>query len=326
TGKMEERQMGHIFECNGTIEAPPENIADVTVSVGGLVKSCPFRPGDYVSAGQPVAVLEHPDYIRMQQDFLETKSQWEYFKEDFKRQGELTVENAASVKTMQQAQASFRSTEVKLFALRSQLKLLGINADSLTIENISSTVSIKAPITGIISKIDVNIGKYVGPEQRVCEIINNTNLYLHLLIYEKDIHHITKGQPVEFSLVGEPEKRYQARVKAVSPKKDESNNAFSMHASITKGLPVFKPGMYVKAFVSTNEHPGLTLPVTAIIAGDNEHAVFIKTSGGFQRVVISTGISADNRIEILGYPPGLPDSVIVLDGAYYLNAAWNDQE
>ncbi|MBN1415596.1 MAG: efflux RND transporter periplasmic adaptor subunit [Bacteroidales bacterium] len=326
TGKIEERNMGVILECSGKIEAPPENIADVTVCVGGLVKSCPFYPGDYVSAGQCIAVLEHPDYVTIQQEFLEAESQWEYYKEDFKRQGELTVENAASVKAMQQAQASFRSTEVKMFALKSRLELLGIKADSLTIDNISSTVSIKAPISGHISKIDLNIGKYVGPEQRICEIINKTNLYLHLLIYEKDIHLVSKDQPVAFSLVNNHRERYKARVKAVSPKIDESNNAFNVYAYITNILPVFKPGMYVKAFISTAEHPGLTLPVTAVVADDDEHAVFVQTSVGFQRVVIRTGITVNDRVEILDYPEGLPDTTIVLSGTYYLNAAWTNRE
>ena len=163
TGKMEYRDMGGLLECTGIMEALPQNIADVTAPVGGLVKSCPCHSGDYVSAGQCIAVLEHPDYIKIQQDFLETKSQWEYYKEDFKRQGELTVENASSIKTMQQAQASFKATEVRLFALRSQLKLLGIDADSLNIGNISSTVNLTAPISGIYHRTEDQPGKICRP-------------------------------------------------------------------------------------------------------------------------------------------------------------------
>ena len=51
TGKMEYRDMGGTLECKGFMEAQPEHIADVTAPVGGLVKSCPFHSGDYVSAG-----------------------------------------------------------------------------------------------------------------------------------------------------------------------------------------------------------------------------------------------------------------------------------
>lgn len=326
TGTMEPMKLGSLIGCNGTIEAPPENIAQVTVPVGGLVKSCPINTGDFVQAGQLIAVLEHPDYIKLQQDFLDTKSQWEYYREDFKRQGELTVENATSVKTMQQAQASFRSIEVKMFALKSQLKLMGINADSLNIENITSTVNIPAPISGFITNIHVNIGKYVGPEQMVCEILSKANLFLRLFVYEKDIPLVSKGQPVEFSLLSDPGKNYRAEVKNILPVIDPDNHAFTVNARILQAEPVFNPGMFVKAFISAAERSCLTLPASAIIEDNNEQAVFVKTDSGFERVVIRTGITSKDRIEIVDYPPELPESAIVLDGAYYLNAAWHEQE
>jgi len=326
TGKMEYRNMDASLECNGIVEAPPENIADVTVPIGGLVKSCFYHPGDYVSAGQRIAVLEHPDYVRIQQDFLEAKSQWEYYKEDFKRQGELTVENAASVKTMQQAQANFRSTEVKMFAIKNQLKLLGIDADSLNIENISSTINIVAPISGYITDININLGKYVGPEHSVCEILNKANLYLELFIYEKDIHRIKTGQPVEFSLIQDSGKRYPALVKSISPKIDALKNTYCIYAHIPKKQSFFLPGMKAKAFISIAGNPCLSIPVSAIVTKDNEQAVFIQTAGGFIRNIIKTGIANNNWIEVTEYPPGLPDSVIVINGAFYLNAAWNSRK
>ena len=326
TGKMEYHPVGSILECDGRIEVLPSNIAEVMVPVGGLVKSCPLYPGDYVHAGQLLAVLEHPDYIKIQQDYLETKSQWEYYKEDFKRQGELTVENATSVKTMQQAQASFRSVEVKMFSLKDQLRLLGINADTLNIENMSSTVNINAPIPGYITNIYVNIGKYVGPEQMVCEILNKNTLHLQLFIGEKDIHRVSRDQSVEFFLISDPANRYKAVVKAISPKINASTDAFSIHARILQSQPVFNPGMVVKAFISTAEHSCLTLPVSAIVEDNDEQVVFVKTAGGFGRVVIRTGITGNDRVEILDCPPGLSDSIIVLNGANYLNAAWNDKQ
>lgn len=326
TGTMEAMKLGSLIECSGTIEAPPENIAHVTIAVGGLVKSFPHRSGDYVGAGQLVAVLEHPDYIRLQQDYLETKSQLDYYREDFKRQGELTVENAASVKTMQQAQVSFRSAEVRLFALKNQLQLIGIDADSLHIGNISSTVSLRAPISGVITNIHVYIGKFVGPEQMVCEILSKAGLFLQLDVYEKDIHLISRGQPVEFSLLSDPGRRYRAEVKNILPVIDPLNHAFRINARILRAEPVFNPGMYIKAYISTGEHDCLTLPAAAIVDDNEEHAVFVETVNGFERVVIGTGITGNGRTEITDYPPRLQESAIVLDGAYYLNAAWHEQQ
>jgi cobalt-zinc-cadmium efflux system membrane fusion protein len=323
TGKMEYSDMGGLLECTGILEAQPENMADVTAPVGGLVKSCPWHAGDYVSAGQCIAVLEHPDYIKMQQDFLETKSQWEFYKEDFKRQGELTVENASSIKTMQQAQASFKATEVRLFALRSQLKLLGIDADSLNIGNISSTVQLTAPISGTITDMKINLGKYVGPDLMACRIVNNNNLCLRLFISEKDIRWIKRGQDVVFSLTSEPMVSYPARVISISPVMDPANDAFPVRTGIMESRPWFNPGMKIKASVRTMEHSCLTLPGSAIVFKDNNALIFIQTAGGYKPAGIKTGLSDESRIEVTEFPPGLNDSIVVTRGASYLNDIWS---
>jgi cobalt-zinc-cadmium efflux system membrane fusion protein len=253
SGKTDHHDMEGLLACTGIMEAEPENIADVTTPLGGLVKSCTLHSGDYVSAGQTIAVLEHPDYIKIRQDYLETKSQWEFYKEDFKRQGELTVENASSIKTMQQAQASFKATEVRLFALRGQLKLLGIDADSLTIENMSSTVNISAPISGNITDMKINLGKFVGPDQMACRIVNKNNLCLRLFISEKDVRWIKRGQEVSFSLTGEPRLSYSARVMSISPVMEPAGYDFLILAGIMEYRPWFNPGMKVKATIRTKE-------------------------------------------------------------------------
>jgi cobalt-zinc-cadmium efflux system membrane fusion protein len=323
TGKMGYSNMGSTIECTGIMEAQPENIADVTAPVGGLVKSCPFHAGDYVSAGQCIAVLEHPDYIKIQQDFLETKSQWEYYKEDFKRQGELTVENASSIKTMQQAQASFKATEVRLFALRSQLKLLGIDADSLDIGNMSSTVLLTAPISGYITDIKINLGKFVGPDLMACRIVNKNNLCLRLFISEKDIRWIKPGQDIVFSLLSDPMVTYPARVISISPAMEPTDDAFHIRAGIMESRSWFNPGMKVKATVRTAGHSCLTLPLSAVVFKDGHALIFIQTSGGFKPAMIKTGLSDENQIEITEFPSGVNDSTLVTKGASYLNTIWS---
>jgi cobalt-zinc-cadmium efflux system membrane fusion protein len=319
TGRMEYRNMEGLLECTGVMEAQPENIADVTAPVGGLVKSCPFHSGDYVSTGQTIAVLEHPDYIKIQQDFLETKSQWDYYREDFKRQGELTVENASSIKTMQQAQASFRATEVRLFALRSQLKLLGIDADSLNIGNISSTVTLSAPISGYITEMKINLGKYVGPDLMACRIVNKNNLCLRLSVNEKDIRWIKSGQDITFLLTSDPAATYSARVISLSPAMEPSDEAFHIRAGIMEFRPWFNPGMKVNASIRTAGHSCLTLPLSAIVFKAHNTLIFLHTAGGYRPVAIKTGLSDDSRIEVKEFPAGLTDSILVTKGVSYLN-------
>jgi RND family efflux transporter MFP subunit len=321
TGKVEYTVMESVIECTGIVETPPQNYADVTVAIGGLVKSCSCHPGDYVKAGQSLAVLEHPDYIRLQQEFLETKSQWEFYKEDFKRQGELTIENAASVKTMQQAQSSFRSTEVKLFALKSQLVMLGINADSLSVENMSPCVNLTAPISGYLTDCSLHIGSYVGPGFVTCRIVNNSELYLVLQADEKSLHRIKTGQPVEFSLVSDPSVSYNARVTGVSPVVSNTENTYGIRAVITGRYSGLFSGMHVKAIIHAGEQSCPTLPLSAIAPADSGTVVFIQTRGGFLPVPVKTKEYAGDRVALTEWPAGLADSTLVIKGADYLKDA-----
>jgi membrane fusion protein, heavy metal efflux system len=211
---------------------------------------------------------------------------------------------------------------VKLFALRSQLKLLGIDADSLDIGNISSTIRLTAPIPGYITESRISLGKYVGPDQMACRIVNKNNLCLRLLISEKDIRWIKPGQDIVFSLSGEPGQTYPARVISVSPSMETTDDVFPVRAGIMEIRPWFNPGMKVKAAILTVRHSCLTLPLSAIVFKEDSAVVFMHTGGGFRPVIIKTGLSEGDRIELTLFPAGLNDSTLVTKGASYLNEIW----
>jgi cobalt-zinc-cadmium efflux system membrane fusion protein len=200
--------------------------------------------------------------------------------------------------------------------------LLGIDADSLNIGNISSTVNLTAPISGTIADLKINLGKYVGPEQMACRIVDKNNLCLRLSISEKDIRWIKRGQEVEFSLTGEPMARYPARVISLYPLTEPTGDAFLIRAGIMESRPWFNPGMKVKATVRTREHTCLTLPLSAVIFKDTSAWVFMHTAGVYMPAGIKTGLSDESRIEITEFPPGLNDSIIVTKGASYLYNQW----
>ena len=99
-GKIEKRNMADLIKCTGSIEVPPHFIASVSPVMEGFIQRINYYPGNFVEKGAVLATLQHPDFIILQQNYIEAKSQVEYYREEYKRQGELTVENAASIKKM----------------------------------------------------------------------------------------------------------------------------------------------------------------------------------------------------------------------------------
>jgi cobalt-zinc-cadmium efflux system membrane fusion protein len=326
TSLLTRRVISENITCTGTIEADPNQKAQVSPAIKGYVQSVLVHPGDYVRKWQALARLTHPDYIRLQQEFLETKSQYEYFKEDFKRQGELSLENAASLKTMQLAQNEFRKTEARLFALKKYLSFLGIDADSLEVENLQPDILLRAPVDGYITDINAQIGMLCTEETPVFRIVGTKNLMLHLSAFGKDMTELRVGQIINFSVPSGAGHTYKARIKAIARAADVSDK-FGIHAHIENNAGDLLPGMFVHAKIQTAPDSVWSVPEVALVIHNDQEYLFRKTSEThFEPVEITSGVTENGWTEILDFPPGLTGKEIVTKGAYYIHSEWMKEE
>src|SRR5690606_14473323 len=79
-GKLQPHAFGSSIKINGTIDVPPEGRAEISNYYGGYVRNLNLLTGQSVKKGELLFTLENPEYVQMQQDFLETKSQLAYLK------------------------------------------------------------------------------------------------------------------------------------------------------------------------------------------------------------------------------------------------------
>jgi len=309
-----------LIYCGGTIEANPNHEAYVSVPINGYMKKILKHIGEYVKEGQVLAILEHPDYIDLQRDFLETKSQYNYYKEDFKRQGELSLENATSLKKMQSAQNEFRKIEARFFALKEHLEFIGINTDSLFVDRIKSSILLKAPISGYITKSEGKIGQLCTTDKPIFQIISNTNAMLHLKVFESEAWKIEKSQNVEFNTIQNQLNKYKAVVISSTKSVDE-NNAINLHARIIDMDNNLMPGMYVKAKIIVDTDSVYALNNQAIVKHNESHFIFIKSDSiRFIARKIEIGRTNSDFTEIASMSSDLLDVEIVTSGAYYLQS------
>ena len=71
---------------NGVITVPPQRQATVTLTMGGSIHSTSLLPGNHVSQGEVIATLENPEFIQLQQTYLESAAQTEYLEKEYNRQ------------------------------------------------------------------------------------------------------------------------------------------------------------------------------------------------------------------------------------------------
>src|SRR5690606_17995829 len=188
TVQLSEKNIGSILKLNGKIDVPPQGLISVSVPLGGYLKSTELLPGMQVRKGELIAIMEDPQYIQMQQEYLQAKSKLHFAELDYERQSELNQSQASSNKVMQQAEAEMSNQRIILNALTQQLSMINIKPERLSENTIIKNAPLYSQINGFVSKVNVNIGKYVSPSEVLFELIDPSDIHLNLKVYEKDVN------------------------------------------------------------------------------------------------------------------------------------------
>lgn len=334
-GTIEKKSISGVLKVNGTIDVPPENLISITTQMGGIVKSTPLLQGSTVSKGQIIAVLQNQEYVQLQQDYLENKSQLELADAEYKRQQELARQNINAQKILQQARSQYQTMLSRESALRQRLLLININSATLTPANIRSTINIYAPINGYVTKVNVNSGKFVSPNDVMFEIVNSANLHVELKVFQKDVDLIKKGQKVRFSLQNEAEERV-ATVTLVGREINEDKTV-TVHCVANTQSRNLIPGAYLNALIETGTEEVNALPETAIADFAGKKYVFIETGQRkdekgevnyhFQLLEVAIGSADAGYVEVkLPENFDLATGKVVTKGAYDLISKMKNSE
>lgn len=317
TTQVSEKNIATLLKLNGKIDVPPQNLISVSVPLGGYLKATRLLPGMHVSKGETIAVIEDLQYVRLQQDYLQAKSKLQFAALDYERQRELNQSQASSDKIMQQVQAEMNNQRIMMNALAQQLRLININPDNLTENTIAKSIPVYSQINGFVSKVNVNIGKYVNPTDVLFELIDPSDVHLNLKVYEKDISKLNIGQQLIAYSNAEPGKRYKGKIILINQDVG-SDGVSNVHCHLEQYDKDLFPGMYMNAEIEISASSSHALPEESIVNFEGKDYVFVQTEkGNFKMTPVTTGEKENGFIRILN-DAGFSDSRIVTKNAYTL--------
>lgn len=238
---------------NGVITVPPQRQATITLTMGGSIHSTSLLPGSYVRQGEVIATLENPEFIQLQQTYLESAAQAEYLEKEYNRQKMLSEQEAASQKRFQQSKADYLSMKSRMDAAAAQLKLLQVDARQLHDQGIEPYLQVKSPLDGYVTNMKVNLGTYLNAGEPICDIINKGETLLELTAYEKDLDYLQVGSSVEFRVNGMGAQTFEATVITIGQEVDDVNRSLQVYARVKDQNSRFRPGMYVSAKIRKND-------------------------------------------------------------------------
>ncbi|PWL39571.1 efflux transporter periplasmic adaptor subunit [Flagellimonas aquimarina] len=274
-GSFEEKQFPDVVIVNGMIDVPPENRAVVNATMGGYIKSTPLLIGDRVNKGQVLVTIENPKFVTIQQQYMEVNEQLTYLKAEYDRQITMKVENITSQKSYLKAESEYKSAVARHTGLDKQLRMLNISPSRVREGAISSVVSVYAPISGSITKVNVTKGSYVSPATEILEIIDNDHIHLELSVFEKDIMKIKKGQKINFKIPEASPETYKAEVHLVGAS-IEATRTIKVHGHLEdESSNNFLTGMFVEASIITDSTIEKALPSKSVIVVDGVSYVLV---------------------------------------------------
>lgn len=267
-GKMQDKMFPITVEATGMIDVPPENKAIINSYTSGYVKQAPLLVGDEVKKGQFLLSLENPDYIQMQQDYLDAMEQMKYLKSEYLRQEALIAEKITSEKNYLKAESNYKRNLSKYNAIREKLQMLNLDPSAIEKGNISSVIRIYAPISGGITEMNINNGMYVNASTPLMEIIDREHLHLELDVFERDIMKIKKGQKIKFMIPEAQTDTIEGSVHLVGTSINQQKRTAKVHGHFKdeEAKNSLATGMFVQAEIITDETSEKALPSNSIVS------------------------------------------------------------
>lgn len=343
-GKIENKNLKSVVKANGQLEVPPQNNAEVHPLIGGVVRKIFVLEGNYVRKGQTLATIENPEFIQVQQDYLASKSALSFASKEYERQKELMAAKAGTGKVFQQAEANYFSELSRSRTLQRQLSQMGISVNALNKGAVITTVSVPAPISGVIGHIQVTTGSYAETTQAIMNITDNSRIHCDLLVYEKDLFKVKPGQEVDFILTNQNNQQITGEIYGVNKTFENDTKAVIAHARIDNSANRnLIPGMYVSALINVGNQTTTAVPLDAVISAQGKSYIFMVDNSPekeekhsaeeseekpedtgkhyrFKQIEVATGVSDLGYIEINPLTELPKDTVIVTKGAFYIQS------
>jgi cobalt-zinc-cadmium efflux system membrane fusion protein len=348
-GPIEMKNLRTSIRANGTLTVPNQNKALITSLSSGVLSSLTIQPGSYVRKGQTVATIINPDAAGIQQELQTVIAQINLATLELQRQRTLVEGNAAPLKNVQRVQSELVTLRSTRNSLQKQLSALGISSASVAKGNISTTISIKAPISGTISNVTAQIGSPIDQSTPVAEIVNNSQLHLDLFVYEKDLPKLSKDQTIHFTLTNNPGVEYDAKIYSIGTAFVNESKTIPIHSVVLGNNAGLIEGMNITALISIGQKTTMAVPTDAIVSEQGKDYIFVRTGAPkeapheeegheegekevkeekhkddhnvyFERMLVVKGVSDVGYTEITVMKNIPPNAQVITKGAFFVLA------
>jgi cobalt-zinc-cadmium efflux system membrane fusion protein len=313
-----ERPIADVLQVPARIQPDPARVIRVFPPVGGRVVSVEVRPGDRVTKGQLLALLESSEVSTARADYQKAHADAEVKEKALRRASMLFENKVLSEKEHQQAEADAAMAEAEFHRALDRLRVLGVDPDET-----SNRLRVLAPRSGVILDIGAATGEFsksLDAPQPLCTLADLSSVWALGDLLERDVASLRPGVSAEILVNAYPSRKWTGRVAAISDVMDPLTHTVKLRVVLANPAGQLKPEMFAVIRLPRAGAAGLIIPGAAVVREGSQSFVFVqKSPGRFERRAVTLGRSTDGEVEITsGLTAG---EMVVAEGALLLRAA-----
>jgi cobalt-zinc-cadmium efflux system membrane fusion protein len=168
------------------------------------------------------------------------------------------------------------------------------------------SVTIVAPMAGVIDARTAVVGQAVEPNTALFHISDRSQMIVVAKVFEADVGKVKVGQEARVRALSYPEQVFSGKVTLIDPNLDPQSRTVKVWIQLANPGALLKPNMFARANVILKRNEAaLTVPNGAVIEANGEKFVFVRDGDKFKRVEITIGAMDDDYSEVTdGLVPG----------------------
>lgn len=298
---------GADLRLTGRVESAPDARAVVAAPTAGSVVRVLVAPGVSVEAGAGLAVIRSPEGALAHAEAVATAADASAAQAALGREERLMKAGVTPRQDYEVAQAAAARATANAGAARAKVGAFGS-------PGVSGEATVRSPIAGVVTTVQVAAGGYVAQGGVVAEVANSTRVEAVFNASAEAAAKLHTGQALKISAADGSQA--DAVVIGVAPLAQDSTGAASIRARLTGGR--LTPGTAVSAAVA-GEGPTLpTVPTEAVQTLNGRSVVFVAVAGGFRPQAVTPGRSGGGYTQIVSGLKG--DERVAARGAFLLKA------
>jgi cobalt-zinc-cadmium efflux system membrane fusion protein len=309
----------------GVIEPNAYRQVVVTPLVAGRVTRVLAELGEYVRAGQKLALVFSPELAEAHAHHASAQAELEAHLREVERIEELVEIGAASRQELERAHAMHVAHVAGVETARARLELLGADVEGTegsAADRRSDLASVPAPIAGVVTERMVNPGLNVDLATRLFTVVDLSTVWVVADLYEKDFSRVRVGSSATVTTTAYPDLVLQGRVSYIDPQVSADTRTAKVRVEVQNRRSELRLGMYADVAVAMDRTSAvLAIPRSAVqTVGDRQVVYLVKPDepGTFIEREVKLGRPIGGQVDVLsGVQAG---DVVVIEGSFFVRA------